>query len=113
MNLAALSTQHQRQSGFLARRQFGNWIDGRAAEPRSGCYLPVVDPATEMTIAEVAASDARDVDAAVAAARRAFDSGDWPRMRPASRESCCISSPSASSATRTSSPRSRRSKPAS
>lgn len=86
MNLAALSTQHQRQSGFLARRQFGNWIDGRAAEPRSGRYLPVVDPATEMTIAEVAASDARDVDAAVAAARRAFDSGDWPRMRPASRE---------------------------
>ncbi|WP_146034512.1 aldehyde dehydrogenase family protein, partial [Burkholderia thailandensis] len=86
MNLAALSTQHQRQSGFLARRQFGNWIDGAAAEPRSGRYLPVVDPATEMTIAEVAASDARDVDAAVAAARRAFDSGDWPRMRPASRE---------------------------
>ncbi|KVD81761.1 aldehyde dehydrogenase [Burkholderia sp. ABCPW 14] len=86
MNLADLSTQHQRQSGFLARRAFGNWIDGRAAEPRSGRYLPVVDPATEMTIAEVAASDARDVDAAVAAARRAFDSGDWPRMRPAARE---------------------------
>ncbi|AOK28279.1 aldehyde dehydrogenase [Burkholderia singularis] len=86
MNLSDLSTQYQRRSEFLARRTFGNWIDGRICEPRSGRYLSVVDPATEKTIAQAAASDARDVDAAVAAARRAFDSGDWPRMRPADRE---------------------------
>lgn len=86
MHLADLSTQHQRQSGFLSRRTFGNWIDGRECEPRSGRYLPVVDPATEMTIADVADSDARDVDAAVAAARRAFEADSWAKLRPASRE---------------------------
>lgn len=86
MNLADLSNQHQRSSGFLARRAFGNWIDGRETEPRSGRYLTVVDPATEMTIAEVADSDAADVDAAVAAARRAFESPGWSGMRPAARE---------------------------
>lgn len=86
MNLADLSNQHQRSSGFLARRTFGNWIDGREVEPRSGRYLPVVDPATEMTIAEVADSNAADVDAAVAAAQRAFESASWGGMSPAARE---------------------------
>ncbi|MGB2716312.1 MAG: betaine-aldehyde dehydrogenase [Vicinamibacterales bacterium] len=45
----------------------------------SGETMEVVNPATEDVIAEVAAADARDVDAAVAAARAALD-GPWGKM---------------------------------
>lgn len=86
MQLAELSTQHQRQSDFLARRSFGNWIDGREIAPHSARYLSVIDPATEMTIADVADSDAHDIDAAVRAARRAFEADSWAKLRPADRE---------------------------
>ncbi len=42
--------------------------------------MAVVDPRTEEVVVEVAEGDAADVDRAVEAARRAFDSGPWPRM---------------------------------
>ncbi|HET7791259.1 MAG TPA: aldehyde dehydrogenase family protein [Gemmatimonadales bacterium] len=43
----------------------------------SGKRFPVENPATEETIAEVAAGDAADVDAAVRAARACFESDAW------------------------------------
>ncbi len=49
-----------------------NFIGGRFVPPASGTYFPDVNPATEETIAEIPDSDARDVDAAVRAARVAF-----------------------------------------
>jgi acyl-CoA reductase-like NAD-dependent aldehyde dehydrogenase len=45
----------------------------------AGKTMEVVNPATEAVIAEVAAADAADVDAAVGAARAAFE-GPWGRM---------------------------------
>ena len=45
----------------------------------SGQTMEVINPATEEIIAAVAAADGRDVDAAVAAARAAFD-GPWGTM---------------------------------
>jgi aldehyde dehydrogenase (NAD+) len=45
----------------------------------SGETMEVINPATEEIIAAVAAADGRDVDAAVAAARAAFD-GPWGTM---------------------------------
>ena len=45
----------------------------------SGRKMEVVNPATEEVVAEVASADASDVDAAVAAARAAFE-GPWGRM---------------------------------
>jgi aldehyde dehydrogenase (NAD+) len=45
----------------------------------SGQTMDVINPATEDVIAEVASADARDVDAAVAAARAALD-GPWGKM---------------------------------
>ena len=45
----------------------------------SGQTMEVINPATEEIIAAVAAADGRDVDAAVAAARAAFD-GPWGKM---------------------------------
>jgi len=57
-------------------------IDGAPVEPGSaaGHDLPVIDPASEERVSWLREADAREVDAAVAAARRAFDSGPWPRM---------------------------------
>ncbi len=49
-----------------------NFIDGRFVEPAGGAYFDDIDPATGAGIARVPDSDERDVDTAVAAARRAF-----------------------------------------
>jgi aldehyde dehydrogenase (NAD+) len=43
----------------------------------SGKRFPVVNPATEEVIADVAAGDAADIDHAVAAARACFESAGW------------------------------------
>src|SRR5262249_58789460 len=39
-----------------------------------------INPANEEPLAAVGKGDERDIDAAVAAARKAFDEGPWPRM---------------------------------
>jgi acyl-CoA reductase-like NAD-dependent aldehyde dehydrogenase len=56
-------------------------IDGKAI-PRDapGTDLPVIDPTTEAPLGVLREADASEVDAAVQAARRAFDEGPWPRM---------------------------------
>lgn len=46
----------------------------------SGRTFPTINPATEEKIAEVAEGDAADIDLAVKAARKAFESGPWPKM---------------------------------
>ncbi len=56
------------------------FIDGQWREPARGASLDVRNPATEAVFAQAAAGTAEDVDAAVRAARRAFDEGPWPRM---------------------------------
>jgi acyl-CoA reductase-like NAD-dependent aldehyde dehydrogenase len=62
---------------MLGRKQLligGEWRDASA-----GGVMPVLNPATEEVIAEVAAATAADVDAAVATARAAL-AGPWGRM---------------------------------
>jgi len=61
-------------------RQTQLFIDGQWRPAQSGRTFATIDPATEEVIAQVAEGDAADVDAAVTAARRAFDEGPWPRM---------------------------------
>jgi aldehyde dehydrogenase (NAD+) len=48
---------------------------------------PVLNPATEETITAAPWGARADADAAVSAARRAFDDGPWPKMTPAQRSS--------------------------
>ncbi len=50
------------------------YIDGAWTAPAAGKTIPVVNPATEEALYEVAVGGAADVDKAVAAARRAFQS---------------------------------------
>src|SRR5260221_10656458 len=60
-------------------RTYQNYINGKWESASSGKMFPVYDPSTEEVIAQVAASEAADVDRAVKAARAAFDSGAWPQ----------------------------------
>ncbi|MFI7589738.1 aldehyde dehydrogenase [Spongisporangium articulatum] len=52
-------------------------IDGRLVESSSGATFPIVNPATGSEIGRVPDATAADVDAAIAAGRRAFDTTDW------------------------------------
>ncbi len=61
------------------------FIGGRWVAPATTRRLSLVNPATEEAFCEVAEAGAADVDAAVSAARTAFDEGPWPRMTPAER----------------------------
>ncbi|MGM7666564.1 aldehyde dehydrogenase [Microbacterium sp. A93] len=61
------------------------FIGGRWVEPSSDARIEVVSPITGQVIASVPEAMNADMDAAVAAARKAFDEGPWPRMSPAER----------------------------
>jgi len=61
------------------------FIDGEFVDAVSGKTFPVFNPATGEILAKVAEGDAADVDLAVSAARRAFESGPWRSMSPAER----------------------------
>ncbi|GAY14864.1 hypothetical protein MSZK_15900 [Mycobacterium sp. shizuoka-1] len=53
-------------------------IDGRLRAGGSGTFS-TINPATEEPLGPAADGDAADMDAAIGAARRAFDGGDWAR----------------------------------
>ena len=52
----------------------GDWV-----APSSDEEIEVISPSTEEVVARVPSASRADVDAAVAAARQAFDSGPWPQ----------------------------------
>ncbi len=61
------------------------FIGGHWRNPSSGQRLTVISPHSEEPIGDVPAAAQEDVDTAVAAARRAFDHGPWPRLDPRER----------------------------
>jgi aldehyde dehydrogenase (NAD+) len=63
----------------------GSWVDASGDES-----VPVVNPATEEVIAEVPQGTVADADAAIGAARTAFDEGPWPRMSPRERSDVLV-----------------------
>ena len=58
---------------------YGLFIGGSFSEPSSGEFFKTINPATEEVLSEVAEAGQADVDAAVAAARRAYDK-TWSKM---------------------------------
>lgn len=62
-----------------------HYIGGEFVPGRAGKTFPALNPATNEVITEAAEGFAEDIDAAVKAARRAFDEGPWPKMLPAER----------------------------
>lgn len=60
-------------------------IDGKWVQSASGKTFPVYDPVSGEVSANVAAGDAEDINRAVEAARKAFESGPWRDMTPSER----------------------------
>jgi phenylacetaldehyde dehydrogenase len=67
------------ETGFFAETHKlfigGEWVDAE-----TGQTIDVTNPATGQVIAKVAAAGPGDIDKAVKAARKAFESGPWPNM---------------------------------
>ncbi len=61
-------------------------IGGEWVEASAGGRLDVIDPASAEVFTSVPDGGAADIDRAVAAARSAFEQGEWPRHRPVDRE---------------------------
>ena len=62
------------------------FINGRYLDAASGETFDCLSPIDGRRLARVAATDSADVDAAVAAARGAFNKGTWARMAPSRRK---------------------------
>lgn len=69
-----------------ARQIWPAFIDGRAVPSADGRTFPMINPATGQTWASVAQCDATDIDAAVRAARAAFEDRRWASLRPRDRK---------------------------
>jgi aldehyde dehydrogenase (NAD+) len=80
---ASMATAADRAHGIAHPGKF--FIGGTWTEPSSAARIDVVDSASEQVFLSVAEAQAPDIDNAVAAARRAFDEGPWPRMTPQER----------------------------
>ncbi len=74
----ATVTKHRKKS--TASYQTKLLIDGKFCDSVSGKTFATINPATEKEIIQVAEGQDADIDLAVKAARRAFDSGPWSRM---------------------------------
>jgi aldehyde dehydrogenase (NAD+) len=61
------------------------FIGGEWVQPSSSATIDVINPATEELFARVAEAREPDIARAVQAARKAFDTGPWPRMSHAER----------------------------
>ncbi len=85
MKRESKSTNWREQSSTLQFRTEA-FIDGQYRPAASGETFVCINPATGKSIAQVAACGSRDVETAVASARRAFEDGHWSRMAPASRK---------------------------
>lgn len=80
-----LSTLRPANTAFLGRPH-RLLIDGRWVEALGGQSFEVGDPSSDQVIARVAQGERADIDRAVAAARKAFETPAWSRMKPLERE---------------------------
>ena len=68
----------------MINREYSSFfVDGSWQPAQSDAVFDVISPRSERRIGSVPSASTADIDAAVAAARRAFDETDWAR-RPAS-----------------------------
>jgi acyl-CoA reductase-like NAD-dependent aldehyde dehydrogenase len=74
----------------LAARPRELFIDGKFQPAQSGETFEVIDPSSGETFAQAASGGAGDIDLAVQAARRCFDSGVWSNQTPAQRARALI-----------------------
>ena len=66
------------------------FINGKLVDAASGKTFETENPANGKIITQIASCGAEDVDRAVKSARKAFESGPWPKMTPAERKKIII-----------------------
>jgi len=76
----ATATLDKRAEAAIKTAQTKNLIGGKWVNALSGRTFATYNPATEDVIAHVAEGDRDDIDMAVAAARKAFESKSWRKM---------------------------------
>jgi acyl-CoA reductase-like NAD-dependent aldehyde dehydrogenase len=81
----AISAENLKGNAFLQQRQIKMLIGGQWVESASGKTFETFNPATGKVLARVAEGEREDINRAVVAARKAFESGAWRRMSPAQR----------------------------
>ena len=81
-------TWHDRAKGLTFQTKA--FIGGKLVDAASGKTFDSINPATNARLAAIAECDAEDVNRAVAAARRAFDSGVWSRCAPGDRKAVLL-----------------------
>jgi phenylacetaldehyde dehydrogenase len=85
MATASVDTRLSAKTADFVTHNHRMFIGGKFVNAASGKTFPVYDPATGEVIAHVPEAEAADVDAAVHAARKAFDEGPWPGMTASQR----------------------------
>ncbi len=81
MNANLASERAELATSAFIRRPHQLLIGGKWIDASGGATLDVIDPATGQVLTQVAAGGAAEIDAAVRAARHAFSTGPWPRLR--------------------------------
>src|SRR5438067_3715078 len=66
-------------------REFKLFVGGEFVDALDGATFETTNPSTGEVVARVAKGGPKDVDRAVAAARKAADEGPWPAMKPSER----------------------------
>src|SRR5690606_8542992 len=80
----ALAPAPESTDHFALKQQYELFINGKWQKPKSGKYFDTINPANEQKLARIAEAGEADVDAAVKAARKAYDSV-WSKMPAAER----------------------------
>lgn len=81
----SITTTDVTQSAFLQQQPVKMLIGGQWVESASGKVFETYNPSTGDVLARVAEGESEDINRAVAAARKAFESGPWPKMTPSQR----------------------------
>ncbi|CAG7607617.1 5-carboxymethyl-2-hydroxymuconate semialdehyde dehydrogenase [Leucobacter soli] len=74
---------HQKPAGLPDKIR--HYIDGKFVDSVDGDEFDVLDPVTNENYIKASSGKQGDIDLAVAAAKRAFEEGPWPRMVPRER----------------------------
>jgi aldehyde dehydrogenase (NAD+) len=61
------------------KKKYDLFINGKFVKPKSAKYFETINPATEEKLADIAEADQKDVDAAVKAARNAYQTV-WSKL---------------------------------
>jgi gamma-glutamyl-gamma-aminobutyraldehyde dehydrogenase len=91
MTLASLSTSDWQARAARLRYETRHFIDGKYVDSVKKGRFTVINPATGAPLCEVSAGTHEDIDAAVAAAKKAYYSRSWSRKAPRDRMAVLMS----------------------